>query len=173
MDLTDEEATRLGRTAHAYRTKTLRISQLEAAKRGDLSIATIGRLERGETRSVTDQTLAGLETALDWQAGSVERVVAGGSPLPRDHPTPVVREVTGDGETKSRRVDVLDEPTHPAYAQRPGQTSGESRPDLWVAALVGMSESDPDLVDAFVDDLDSIVRRFRAAKSALPGEPET
>ncbi len=113
MDLTDEQAAHLGRAIRAYRTKTLRISQLEAAKRAQLSIATIGRIERGESQSVTDDTIAGVEEALDWQEGSAELVALGGDPIPKDHPRAVIQEFRDSTGTIRHRVSVDHETGEP------------------------------------------------------------
>ena len=46
----------------------------------DVSERTLGNLERGQ--SVSRETLAAVERALDWEPGSAESILSGGSPRP-------------------------------------------------------------------------------------------
>lgn len=106
MDLTDDQADRLAQIIRGYR-KRKRLSQQAFADRAGISIATMGRIERAESRTLTDSTIAGIEAAMEWQEDSVRLVVLGGSPIPADHPRPVITErgvlVRDDGDDLETR----------------------------------------------------------------------
>jgi transcriptional regulator with XRE-family HTH domain len=61
----------------------LRIKWQDVARRADISIATLGRVRRGEGDLTTD-TKYGLEDALKWTRGSVDATLAGGNPTLRE-----------------------------------------------------------------------------------------
>lgn len=74
-------ATRLAAEVRAKR-QSLRLSQAEFARRIGVSLRTVGNLESGRPQEYTDSTGYAVERALDWQKGSFEDVLAGGSPRP-------------------------------------------------------------------------------------------
>ncbi|MBL7491327.1 helix-turn-helix transcriptional regulator [Frankia sp. AgB1.9] len=106
MELDDDHAARLASEVRKARI-ALRRSQHEAAAKGDISVATLGRIEQARSRTITDDTIVGLELAVDWQAGSVALVIAGGSPLPADHPRAVIRDLTDEQGRPYRRIEAI------------------------------------------------------------------
>jgi hypothetical protein len=65
----------------------LRIKWQDIAQRAVFSIATLGRVRRGEGELTAD-TKSGLEDALEWERGSVDAILAGGEPIPRQPAQP-------------------------------------------------------------------------------------
>lgn len=59
----------------------LRMAWQDVAKAAGLSVAGVGAIRRGE-RDPLPLTRGKLEDALQWQAGSIEAVLAGGEPTP-------------------------------------------------------------------------------------------
>ncbi|ULN44710.1 helix-turn-helix domain-containing protein (plasmid) [Mycolicibacterium crocinum] len=96
-------------TAVLARRKELGLTQIGAAKAGDLSPDIIRNIEnrRRTPKQVNPRTAAKIERALEWEPGSVVATVAGGKPTPikaqrakkppneqianRDHPAPDTR----------------------------------------------------------------------------------
>lgn len=103
MDLDDEQALRLGRAVRAAR-QALRLSQHQVASAGGISVATLGRIERAESRVVEDGTLLGVDDGLQWQRGSAGRIIAGGDPVSADAPQVRVQEVPDDNGTVRRLI---------------------------------------------------------------------
>lgn len=66
------------------RRRELRLSKEEAARRGEMSVKTWTSVEEG--RPVRDTTYVGVETALDWERGSVGAVLDGSDPTPIEPP---------------------------------------------------------------------------------------
>ena len=82
---------RLGRRIRAERGRLGYTVEVFAAETG-LSPRTIRAIETGKhTGRPRESTLARIELALGWQAGSAERVVEGGRP--RDVPDPLLARV--------------------------------------------------------------------------------
>lgn len=61
----------------------LGLSWREVAQRADLAYETVRALRTGDG-GVQSLTAANLDRALQWQTGSVERILAGGDPLPME-----------------------------------------------------------------------------------------
>lgn len=97
VDLDDVARQRLS-AAVRKRREELHRTQREVAERGDVSEATVNRIENGKASKISTATCAGLDTGLDWQRrsgdqpGSTEVVILGGSALPADHPRPAVSD---------------------------------------------------------------------------------
>lgn len=70
--------------------------------RGDLADAVqvsarlLGDIEKGRRGNFDPATIAALESALDWETGSVRRIVEGGEPQVRATPAPVVKDRQSD-----------------------------------------------------------------------------
>ncbi len=74
-------------TAVLARRKELGLTQIGAAKAGDLSPDIIRNIEnrRRTPKQVNPRTAAKIERALEWEPGSVVATVAGGKPTPIKH----------------------------------------------------------------------------------------
>jgi hypothetical protein len=68
--------------AMADRRRELRLSVRAAAQRAGVDRATWTSAEAA-TRRIAEYNYAGIEAALDWEPGSVDQVLAGGTPTPR------------------------------------------------------------------------------------------
>lgn len=77
---------RLGRVVTAARLRQGHRSLPAFAAATGLSRTTLDSIEHGRKNSYDPATLATLEGALGWQAGSVERVLSGLEPLPVEDP---------------------------------------------------------------------------------------
>jgi len=67
--------------AYATRRRAeLGLTQIEVAQRGPLSLDRVQSIEGAKRSSYRLATLLALERALEWERGSVERVLAGGEP---------------------------------------------------------------------------------------------
>lgn len=65
---------RLAREVRRRRSE-LGLSQAALARRGALSLATLGAIERGKARTFTAPTLAALDRALDWEVGHAQGIL--------------------------------------------------------------------------------------------------
>lgn len=109
---------RLGEHVRARR-RQLGLSVSDAARDAEVNRMTWDALERG-TRATRDSNYAGIEHALQWAPGSVERILEGGEPHPlQEHDTsatappkvnPYVDPTTGEEYTdpKERELWSLD-----------------------------------------------------------------
>ncbi len=77
----ESPAQRLGRLVRARR-KELKLTQADVQKAGGPSTATLRLIEGGKHADIRPSTSGPLETALQWQLGSVDRVLAGDEPTP-------------------------------------------------------------------------------------------
>lgn len=75
--------TGMQRLAEAVRTRRtqLGLAQGSLASRGGPSVVTVGQIERGQAENVQPLTLAGLDTALAWPAGTAASILYG-IPIP-------------------------------------------------------------------------------------------
>jgi hypothetical protein len=62
------------------RRQELRLSETEATKRAGFGSRNTWAGAEGGSRDLRSQNYAGIERALEWSAGSVERILAGGEP---------------------------------------------------------------------------------------------
>lgn len=67
----------------------LRLAWREVAEAGGISYEVIRNLRGGRGTGIAPLTKAGIEQGLHWEAGSVDRILAGGDPAPAD---PVLAE---------------------------------------------------------------------------------
>lgn len=74
---------RLAREVRRRRSE-LGLSQAALARRGELSLATLGAMERGKPRAYTAQTLAALDRALNWEVGHAQGILDEQKPAPAD-----------------------------------------------------------------------------------------
>jgi hypothetical protein len=85
-------------------------TQMEVAHLGGLSLDRVSAIERGEARNLRPKTIRALERGLDWEAGSVRAILAGGEPIPvatvRDAEAPEFRPEPG---LTDRELDLLAE----------------------------------------------------------------
>lgn len=86
MDTT-EARERLGQLV-SDRRRTLGLSLSAAARAAGLDRATWTGMERG-TRRTEEYNYASIKRALKWDTGSVDRILAGGGPVPQDPARPV------------------------------------------------------------------------------------
>lgn len=67
------------------RRKRLKLTQPDVAERAGLSVPTIRRIETSSgTRRLSPQVRRALERAIEWQPGSIDVVLEGGLPIPRE-----------------------------------------------------------------------------------------
>ncbi|WP_204815294.1 helix-turn-helix domain-containing protein [Mycobacterium riyadhense] len=62
------------------RRKQLKLTQLDVAERGGLSVATVRAVETNRSGRLSRRLRRALERALEWQDGSVDAVLTGGPP---------------------------------------------------------------------------------------------
>jgi hypothetical protein len=91
----DAGLARLGRLV-AERRQELRLSIEAAAKRGKINRLTWRSIEAGEERERRDTTFPGVEEALEWERGSVDRIMRGGTPAEIDPPPAQVPDAVED-----------------------------------------------------------------------------
>lgn len=77
---------RLGTVVTAERVRRGYRSLASFASSTGLSTSTLDSIEHGRKTSYDPSTIASLEHALGWQAGSIERVLNGLDPLPDSDP---------------------------------------------------------------------------------------
>jgi transcriptional regulator with XRE-family HTH domain len=121
--------TGLGRLATAIKARRaeLGLAQGDLTARGGPSIVTVGQLERGQIERPQAVTLARLERALDWTAGSASRVLAGGEPsVTSVNSRPVA-------ETRGSSVREGDEGDEVLFRLPPGLTPQQRRDALRAA----------------------------------------
>lgn len=87
VETTDKQWVRLGECVKRRR-EDLRLGQHELAARGGPSTATVRNIEAAAQTSYRGRTYSQLEDALNWARGSVEKVLAGGSPTIQSDPSP-------------------------------------------------------------------------------------
>jgi hypothetical protein len=105
--LDDEQAQRLGAAIRRARRELRDPPQAEIAIAAGLSVATFQKLEGGTPGRYQPRTLDKLDRGLQWQEGSAERVIAGGSPLPLGAPRATVSDRVDEDGRPYRRVDVF------------------------------------------------------------------
>ncbi|MCG5464308.1 helix-turn-helix domain-containing protein [Micromonospora sp. MED01] len=71
---------RLARAARNRRI-VLGLSQRQVAERGPIAKRTVVSVENGHQERLQDRTITALERALEWDTGSVQRVLDGGKPV--------------------------------------------------------------------------------------------
>lgn len=76
----DAGLVRLGQHV-ARRRKDLRLSIENAAKRAKVHRLTWRSIEAGEDRERRDTTFPGVEDALEWERGSIDRIMRGQAPI--------------------------------------------------------------------------------------------
>lgn len=91
----DGALARLGRLVAARR-KELRLSVETAAKRAKINRLTWKSIEDGEERERRDTTFPGVEDALEWERGSVDRIMRGRSPIEINPPEAEVPDAVED-----------------------------------------------------------------------------
>ncbi|MFG2046038.1 multiprotein-bridging factor 1 family protein [Micromonospora sp. NPDC048935] len=73
----------MARLARAVRNRriVLGLSQKQLGERGPISQRTVAKVESGHKDRLHDRTAAALERALQWETGSIQRVLGGGTPV--------------------------------------------------------------------------------------------
>lgn len=99
----DAGLARLGRLVTARR-KKLRLSVETAAKRGGINRLTWRSIEAGEERDRRDTTFPGVEHALEWETGSVDRILRGDEPVEIEPPAAQVPDTVEDAARLLRLV---------------------------------------------------------------------
>lgn len=99
----DAGLARLGRLVAARR-KKLRMSVETAAKRAKINRLTWRSIEAGEVRDRRDTTFPGVEEALEWEGGSVDRIMNGGTPVEIEPPAAEVPDAVEDAARLLRLV---------------------------------------------------------------------
>lgn len=74
VDSGADMSARLAREVRRRRSE-MGLSQAALARRGDLSLATLGAIERGKPRTYTAPTLAALDRALGWEVGHAQGIL--------------------------------------------------------------------------------------------------
>jgi hypothetical protein len=64
------------------RRRGLRLTQPEVRRRGGPGVATLRAIENNQSSRLSPRMRRALEDALQWESGSVDAVLAGGSPTP-------------------------------------------------------------------------------------------
>lgn len=83
----EEPRSRLARLIQTRR-RELRLSERQAAATAGVARNTWASAEEG-VKQLAEKSIAGIEAALQWAPGSVERILAGGNPAPlNDQPEP-------------------------------------------------------------------------------------
>lgn len=77
--------------AMAARGVELKKRWVQLAREAEISTAALGAIRRGEYRP-SPHTARALDAALEWEAGSVEAILAGGDPTPTGHRPPPAGE---------------------------------------------------------------------------------
>lgn len=109
----------------------LRIKWQDVARRADISIATLGRVRRGEGDLTTD-TKYGLEDALRWTRGSIDAVLAGGTPTAREsNPAPAAARHEWSADER-RKILAMPLDDVIAFGQQIKRTSSERAAVLWL-----------------------------------------
>ena len=135
-----ERAARLGREVRR-RLADLRLSARQLADAGYISRATLQRLTGGTS---VPRDLTGLDRGLGWQAGSAERVAAGGQPTVVLVPRAEVGTLPGAGVIDWPRPDESwKTAVEEAWAQLDRQTDGQPG-----AASARMEGQDPQVEEA-------------------------
>jgi transcriptional regulator with XRE-family HTH domain len=91
----------------ARRRAELGLSQIEVAQRGPLSLDRVQSIEGAKRKSYRLGTLLALERALNWGAGSVEAILAGGEPNTHTPPRSamdVAEEIMDENEEMVQEV---------------------------------------------------------------------
>jgi transcriptional regulator with XRE-family HTH domain len=83
-------AQRLGRLIRARR-KALKLTQADVQTAGGPSTATLRLIENGKHTDFRASTSRPLEAALQWTPGSIDKILAGGRPIPVDDQAALVR----------------------------------------------------------------------------------
>lgn len=116
------------------------LRQIDLAKASTLGMRTLGSIETGERTQYNRSTLAALEQGLQWEPGSIDAVLDGDEPTPREDQSPADNVAQFDdtppglsereekiwaalrdaGETRERRWQLI------AYMR--GDTSADQRP---------------------------------------------
>lgn len=100
--MTSPALERLASLVHKRRTE-LRLGVEPAAKLGGISKDTWKRVEAGQ--KVWDRSFAGIETALQWEAGSCKRILDGLEPVPAGvQPAPEEPAVTQIPKDELKRL---------------------------------------------------------------------
>lgn len=131
--ITSEDRQRLGEHVQQARA-AMRLSITDAASRARVSPNTWRGIERGTDADVRDLTYRGVEDALNWEPGSVGRILAGGKPVTTG---PAPRSTPGE----PRKVDHIAE---------------------WEAGIIDEIWSRADISDELKEDLTSRARRKAA-----------
>lgn len=110
-DYPPEAWTRLGSIVEARRRKLdFKQDDAKSLSGGRISRATWSDVERGARTNYDRRTLDGVELACRWEEGSIDRVLAGGEPVPLgDGPALVVHSGGGDHVTISLDAELLEE----------------------------------------------------------------
>lgn len=91
----ETSAQRLGRLVRARR-KALKLTQADVQKADGPSTATQRLIEGGKHTDFRGGTGSGLESALQWQPGSIDAILAGGDPTPLSSAPQQVRDTSDD-----------------------------------------------------------------------------
>lgn len=111
----------------ATRRKQLQLSIVAAAAAAGINRATWSALEQG-TRDTESYTYGGVERALNWAPGSIDRILDGGEPVLLD----ASRQDVG-----ARLTEIRDDPDLPGYLRRQAQAALDA-----ITALVEASEAE-------------------------------
>lgn len=92
--MSDGQWTRLAGHVVARRKELGYDRQVDLVHVSALGMRTLSSIEAGERTQYNRSTLAALEQALDWQSGSVQRILDGNEPIPTDSGVPAEPDPT-------------------------------------------------------------------------------
>jgi len=156
---TMDDYARLGEQLKAARTaRRPRISQTDAAAALGVGRSTIQKMESGGAGQVTPTTLRAYAQWLGWSADSIERVLAGGDPVPAEETQHALSDAVPDASL----------PPDIEYELREGRVLGGQVFNL------GPDDSDGQIIvlyqgrkDATPEEVERIAARYRQARRYL------
>jgi len=114
----------------------------QVAREADITIETLRAIRRGKNEP-SDLTKRGLDNALQWQAGSVQRVLSGQQPRPTGSLPSLTAEMHGD-------ADELDSPITPQL--RALLEQAQQRTNERLAKLTEQVERQNELIERLLED---------------------
>lgn len=140
-------ADHFGRLARAIldRRAELGRTQLDVARAGGPSNATLTALESGRATSTSPATLRKLDAGLDWHPGSAQAVLAGGEVRPRERPSPATFGLSAELRVVSdalaqvhERIDEIHRALRGVEDTLPGAGGHQAHPGSWLALRDGL-----------------------------------
>jgi hypothetical protein len=121
----------------------------ELAQAAGISYETLRALRNGEGRPA-DATVHGLERALQWEAGSIEGILAGGDPRPAGTLPPFTAEMHGAVARPEEEAGEEDSPITPQLRALLEQAQKQTREQL--ADLAAKVDEQSELIRKLLED---------------------